>query len=199
MLEEGPDEALSRVMNEIVENRLSQLDALIGKQRVAEFCDDHNLDPSYISQLRTRARSFGEKAARRIELSMDLPVGTLDIPYLNGGSQNESTFGDRVRVARQYANLSQVQLAEACGWESQSRISGYERDEREPRREDILAIAGACNVAPAWLYFGEGAMTTHSMRTHSNLTDRESAIVEVFRCLTRSKQNMAMRILACID
>lgn len=52
-------------------------------------------------------------------------------------------IGKIIRAARKDAGLTQMQLAEACKWESQSRISGYERGEREPSMEDISVMAKA--------------------------------------------------------
>lgn len=69
------------------------------------------------------------------------------------------TIGDRIKQARKLRGLTQIELSEKCGWEHQSRISSYERDEREPGRTDIESIAGALDVRAAWLFFGEGEMT----------------------------------------
>lgn len=53
--------------------------------------------------------------------------------------------------------MTQAQLAEACGWEGQSRVSNYETGEREPDLEDLLTIAKETGVNYAWLAVG-GAM-----------------------------------------
>lgn len=42
--------------------------------------------------------------------------------------------------------MSQAQLAEACGWKSQSRVGNYEVGTREPTLADIAAIASALGV-----------------------------------------------------
>lgn len=42
--------------------------------------------------------------------------------------------------------MSQAQLAEACGWKSQSRVGNYEAGSREPMLADIAAIAKALGV-----------------------------------------------------
>ncbi len=47
--------------------------------------------------------------------------------------------------------MSQAQLAEACGWASQSRIGNYERDTREPSVDDVMAMAGVLKISPAVL------------------------------------------------
>ena len=63
---------------------------------------------------------------------------------------NES-LGQRIKRLRKAAHLSQAQLAEACGWKSQSRVGNYEAGTREPTLADIHAIARALRVAPSAL------------------------------------------------
>lgn len=64
------------------------------------------------------------------------------------------TPGDRIRIAREAAGLTQGELAEKCGWDSQSRIGNYERNLREPNRSAYIALARALGVSPAHLQFG---------------------------------------------
>lgn len=71
----------------------------------------------------------------------------------------KKTFGDRLREARLYRKLAQPQLAKLCGWDSQSRISMYERGKREPKQSDARKLAQALNVKESWLWNGEGDMT----------------------------------------
>jgi transcriptional regulator with XRE-family HTH domain len=58
---------------------------------------------------------------------------------------NES-LGQRIKRLRKSAGMSQAQLAEACGWKSQSRVGNYEVGSREPTLADIAAIAKAIGV-----------------------------------------------------
>ena len=58
---------------------------------------------------------------------------------------NES-IGKRIKRLRKIAQMSQAQLAEACGWKSQSRIGNYEADSREPSFADIEAMATALGI-----------------------------------------------------
>ncbi len=44
-----------------------------------------------------------------------------------------NTIGDRMREARKALGLSQTAAAYRCGWESQSRVSMYERGQRSRR------------------------------------------------------------------
>ncbi len=72
------------------------------------------------------------------------------------------TIGDRIKQARKARGLSQQELAEACGWEHQSRISGYERmgrkGGREPSSEEIAIVAKVLRIRPAWLATKDGSM-----------------------------------------
>ncbi|MDY7554255.1 MULTISPECIES: XRE family transcriptional regulator [unclassified Pseudomonas] len=56
------------------------------------------------------------------------------------------TIGKRIKRLRTAAKMSQAQLADACGWKSQSRIGNYEADSREPSFADIESIAKALRV-----------------------------------------------------
>lgn len=66
-------------------------------------------------------------------------------------------IGKKIRDARRSHKLSQEQLTDLCGWEHQSRISGYETGKREPSLEDIRTIALALGYQTA-----EQFMTTPS-------------------------------------
>ncbi|MFS1522735.1 helix-turn-helix domain-containing protein [Microbulbifer sp. 2304DJ12-6] len=66
------------------------------------------------------------------------------------------SIGKRIRSARQANGWSQAELAHHCGWEHQSRISGYENDKREPSFEDVRVIASALGI-PAVSLYSDGA------------------------------------------
>ncbi|WP_070988444.1 LexA family transcriptional regulator [Halofilum ochraceum] len=68
---------------------------------------------------------------------------------------NEETVGDRLRQARQSLGLSQTAAAYRCGWESQSRVSMYERGQRSPDYDDLARIAAAYGVRQEWVLTGE--------------------------------------------
>lgn len=63
------------------------------------------------------------------------------------------TLGSRIKHYRKIRGLSQLALAKACGWESQSRIGNYEKDAREPSLDDVKKIAEALKVSQADLLF----------------------------------------------
>lgn len=60
------------------------------------------------------------------------------------------SLGQKIRQARKEAGLTQAQLAEKCGLAAIT-IQQYERDKREPRMEQLVAIMDALHVS--MLYF----------------------------------------------
>lgn len=60
----------------------------------------------------------------------------------------------RIKRLRKAAGLSQAELAEACGWKSQSRVGNYEAGTREPTLADIATIANALSVKESDLLIG---------------------------------------------
>lgn len=61
------------------------------------------------------------------------------------------SFGKRLSLARKNLKLTQPELARLCGWESQSRISMYERDQREPSNRELVRLADILGVTIDWL------------------------------------------------
>lgn len=64
----------------------------------------------------------------------------------------------RVRIARKAAKMSQADLAAACGWEGQSRISMYELGKRGIGQAELEQMADATGVSRYWMVMGEGDM-----------------------------------------
>lgn len=62
-----------------------------------------------------------------------------------------ATTGERIREARERADLTQRQLASAVGRATQT-VSRWERDERRPDVDEVAAIASALGITPAELY-----------------------------------------------
>ncbi|WP_040263729.1 helix-turn-helix domain-containing protein [Pseudomonas massiliensis] len=73
------------------------------------------------------------------------------------------TFGQRLKKLRKAARLSQAQLAEACGWKSQSRVGNYETDAREPSFADLETIAGVLGISVLQLVVS-GEKSGHKVR-----------------------------------
>lgn len=55
-------------------------------------------------------------------------------------------FSRNLTALRKAHKLSQVELANLCGWDTQSRISNYENNVRTPDLDDIEVLAKAMNV-----------------------------------------------------
>ena len=65
-------------INEIL---LANLLVLMKGQRMADFAKRHDLDVSYLSQIKTRKRKMGDSFARRVEAVLSLPVGWMDATH----------------------------------------------------------------------------------------------------------------------
>lgn len=73
-------------------------------------------------------------------------------------------IGERLRDLRIKAGLKQPELAERCGWDSQSRISQYENNKREPNLSDLDKMAKAMGVSVSDILFGEDEQPTSTGR-----------------------------------
>lgn len=70
-------------------------------------------------------------------------------------SEDVSTFGDRLARAREFAGMSQAQLARRLGVKTVT-IRNWESDRSEPRANRLQMLAGLVNVSMIWLMTGEG-------------------------------------------
>lgn len=73
---------------------------------------------------------------------------------VTGGVVPDWTMSDRLRKAREFAGLSQGELAEAVDL-SPRAVGNYEAGRRVPRRPAILAWSAATGVSMFWLENGE--------------------------------------------
>ena len=64
-------------------------------------------------------------------------------------------IGERIKERRKALDLTQEQLTELCGWESQGRVSNYERGKRSPNYDDALKIAKALKSTVDQIIFGD--------------------------------------------
>lgn len=79
----------------------------IRKKRLAEWFENRPIpreESSYISQLIKGRASFGEKAARRLESTYDMPQQYLDEPFEEGAPERVSGIKDM--------NFRQIKLVE---------------------------------------------------------------------------------------
>ena len=70
-------------------------------------------------------------------------------------SEDVSTFGDRLARAREFAGMTQAQLARRLGVKT-ATIKNWESDRSEPRANRLQMLAGLVNVSIIWLMTGEG-------------------------------------------
>lgn len=66
------------------------------------------------------------------------------------------TLGERIARLRRAKNHTQGSFAEACGWDSASRVGNYERDLREPNLADLRRMASVLGVSLMELIEGDG-------------------------------------------
>lgn len=62
--------------------RIAALKELIGTSTLKEFADQHDLDPSYLSQILNGHRNLGEKAAKKMEEKIGCHPGYLVSPAM---------------------------------------------------------------------------------------------------------------------
>lgn len=78
---------------------------------------------------------------------------------------NMNTLASRLKTARKYAQLSQVELASKLkGLMTQQNISLLENGTTNGT-EYIVQLAMCCHVSPTWLATGEGEMTNFETYT----------------------------------
>lgn len=92
-------------------------------------------------------------------------------------------IGERLKALRLRAQLTQPQMAERCGWDSQSRISQYETEKREPSLSDLEKMAGVLGVSITEILFGDDEQQTSTGRiaTYSNIDELSDGYLMVDR------------------
>jgi len=58
----------------------------------------------------------------------------------------KNAIAQNIERFRKAAGLTQAELAEKCGWNSQSRIGNYEKGTREPKYDILVTLAKAMGV-----------------------------------------------------
>ncbi|WP_424934200.1 helix-turn-helix domain-containing protein [Amaricoccus macauensis] len=72
-------------------------------------------------------------------------------------SDETSTFGDRVTLAREALGLDQTALAEKLGVKLKT-LRNWEDNRAEPRANKLQMLAGVLNVSMIWLLSGKGRL-----------------------------------------
>lgn len=73
--------------------------------------------------------------------------------------QNVSGIGDRIKLAREHAGISQSDLAErVTGSRRAATVSDWETGETTPAGDQLMRLPGALGVDGHWLLTGTGGM-----------------------------------------
>lgn len=90
------------------------------------------------------------------------------------------TLGERIKAARKYAKLTQVELSTKVGI-SQQALARLEADGASGTKA-LAMIAVECSVSPRWLATGDGHMLDGSTPSESvSLSPRELALIANYR------------------
>ncbi|MEO1493719.1 MAG: helix-turn-helix domain-containing protein [Pseudomonadota bacterium] len=91
-----------------------------------------------------------------------------------------STFGDRLALARQYQQMDQATLARRIGVKVET-VKNWEYDRSEPRANRLQMLSGLLNVSIIWLMTGEGdgAPTPEELTTTDAATDTRALLLEL--------------------
>ncbi len=105
-------------------------------------------------------------------------------------SDETSTFGDRLVLAREAVGLTQAQLAGRIGIKVQT-LRNWEEDRSEPRANKLQMIAGMLNVSMGWLMSGLGEAPAASA---SDADGEVSAILSDLRGLRGEQARLAEKM-----
>lgn len=91
-----------------------------------------------------------------------------------GSEDLKKRVGQNIKRLRMSAGIkSQAELANLCGWKSQSRVGNYEAGTRAVSAIDAEILAKVLGVSPADILYGNSS-DTGSVNTPQNKTTRES-------------------------
>lgn len=92
-----------------------------------------------------------------------------------GSEDLKKRVGQNIKRLRMNAGIkSQAELANLCGWKSQSRVGNYEAGTRAVSAIDAEILAKVLGVSPAEILYGNSSETNSSVNTPQNRTTRES-------------------------
>lgn len=92
-----------------------------------------------------------------------------------GSEDLKKRVGQNIKRLRMNAGIkSQAELANLCGWKSQSRVGNYEAGTRAVSAIDAEILAKVLGVSPAEILYGNSSDTKSSENTPQNRTTRES-------------------------
>ncbi|MGN0618525.1 MAG: helix-turn-helix domain-containing protein [Ruminiclostridium sp.] len=99
-----------------------------------------------------------------------------------------TSIGDRIRISRLQAGMSQEELAKALGRSGRSYISKLELNQREISHGEIKALCEILDVTANYLVFG----------VHESLAENEQRLLEDFRSLNEEGQEVVLDLVGSL-
>ena len=90
------------------------------------------------------------------DLAQDALASNLDHLPLNKVASVNEALGERIRQARKWAGMGQIEVAEAVGV-SRAAISNWELGQGM-KRQNLVSVSDALGVSPEWLISGDPAL-----------------------------------------
>ncbi|MEW6703481.1 MAG: hypothetical protein AB1430_01370 [Pseudomonadota bacterium] len=138
------DNALA-LFDEFVHNTVKDPDAATLRGLERRFAERLQIQPSYWSQIKSRARQIGERLARQFEQLCHKPPGWMDLPHGTAAPSDRAAPADAPRVQEQPSPLPQD--------EDERFIVGlvltYYRRHPQRARTRLLDLLGEVLVQPA--------------------------------------------------
>ena len=95
------------------------------------------------------------------------------------------SIGDRIRISRVSADMSQEELAHALGRAGRSYISKIERNQRDLDHGEVIAICKILNVTPNYIFFGN----------NEQLEGDEQKLIDNFRSLNEEGREIVLNLV----
>jgi len=157
---------------------------------------ESGLSKARLSQLLTPSMHFGEQAARVLENKLDLPLRWLDAGL---GESPElapegppATLGQRLRATRKARGMTQADLGKGLSADGQdvgtAVIDAWEKDQHEPRVDQLVMLCQRLKVGADLLLFGTAELSPEAIRLARELDGMDgqvrALVVETLHSLT---------------
>lgn len=104
-------------------------------------------------------------------------------------------IGNAIKTARIAVRMTQLELARACGWESQARVSNYEKGTREPTLGDLERIAKATRTSLLDLLARAAGVSLPTDTAGASLTPDEEVLLSGYRTANPRTQEAILTLL----
>lgn len=123
-----------------------------------------------------------------------MTMTTADTPdaVLSDYSDETSTFGDRLTIAREALGIDQADLARRIGIKIQT-LRNWEEDRSEPRANRLQMLAGMLNVPIVWLMSGQGDLPS-ALEPDQRLDEGLEACFGELRRLRQEQMQIAEKL-----